>query len=43
MLPDYLVPAKYHIAPVEQQTTEAKKRLISLRGKESSLITSLTY
>ena len=23
MLPDYLVPAKYHITPVEQQPTEA--------------------
>jgi hypothetical protein len=43
MLPDYLVPAKYHITPVEQQPTEEEKRPVSLRGKESSPISSLIY
>lgn len=33
MLPDYLVPAKYHIAPVEQQTTEAEKEANFTQGK----------
>lgn len=28
MLPDYLVPAKYHITPVEQQPTEAEKEVM---------------
>jgi hypothetical protein len=43
MLPDYLVPAKYHIAPVEQQPTEAEKEASFTQGKESSPISSLTY
>jgi hypothetical protein len=33
MLPDYLVPAKYHIAPVEQQPTEAEKEASFTQGK----------
>ncbi len=33
MLPDYLVPAKYHITPVEQQPTEAKKEANFTQGK----------
>ena len=33
MLPDYLVPAKYHITPVEQQPTEAEKEASFTQGK----------
>ncbi len=33
MLPDYLVPAKYHITPVEQQPTEAEKEVSFTQGK----------
>jgi nitrogenase molybdenum-iron protein alpha/beta subunit len=33
MLPDNLVPAKYHIAPVEQQPTEAEKEVNFTQGK----------
>ena len=33
MLPDYLVPAKYHITPVEQQPTEAEKEANFTQGK----------
>jgi hypothetical protein len=43
MLPDNLVPAKYRIAPVEQQPTEAEKEVNFTKGKESSLILSPTY
>lgn len=43
MLPDYLVPAKYHITPVEQQPTEAEKEANFTQGKESSLILNQTY
>lgn len=33
MLPDYLVPAKYHITPVEQQPTEEEKKASFTQGK----------
>ena len=33
MLPDNLVPAKYRIAPVEQQPTEAEKEVNFTKGK----------
>jgi hypothetical protein len=33
MLPDNLVPAKYHITPVEQQPTEAEKEANFTQGK----------
>ena len=33
MLPDYLVPAKYHIASVEQQPAEAEKEASFTQGK----------
>lgn len=33
MMPDYLVPAKYHITPVEQQPTEEEKKASFTQGK----------
>ncbi len=36
MLPDNLVPAKYHITPVEQPSTEADKEANFTQGKENS-------
>ena len=33
MLPDYLVPAKYHIAPVEQQPPKEEKEANFTHGK----------
>uniref|UniRef100_UPI0023F2579E hypothetical protein n=1 Tax=Enterobacter oligotrophicus TaxID=2478464 RepID=UPI0023F2579E len=33
MLPDNLVPAKYHITPVEQPSTEAEKEANFTQGK----------
>ncbi|HAS1472970.1 TPA: hypothetical protein QCG03_002176 [Enterobacter bugandensis] len=33
MLPDYLVPAKYHITPVEQLPTEEEKKASFTQGK----------
>lgn len=43
MLLDNLVPAKYHIAPVEQQPVEAEKEANFTQEKESSPILKQTY
>jgi hypothetical protein len=43
MLPDNLVPAKYHIAPVEQQPAKAEKEANFTQGKENSPILKQTY
>jgi hypothetical protein len=43
MLPDNLVPAKYHIAPVEQQSAEAEKEANFTQGKRKLSDFEQTY